>query len=129
MQTPLRCLSVLMSPRPAGGGAAPVGRPMDGVRMMRRASPLWWRAEGGQSGLDGAGSHGGLERRCAAALVAAGLPVVVVNPRQARDFAKATGQLAKTDAIDAAGAGAASPRSSGLRCGPCRMRRRRNWRP
>jgi len=34
--------------------------------------------------------------------VAAGLPVVVINPRQARDFAKATGQLAKTDAIDAA---------------------------
>lgn len=36
-----------------------------------------------------------------AALVEAGLPVVVVNPRQARDFAKACGQLAKTDRIDA----------------------------
>jgi transposase len=36
-----------------------------------------------------------------AALVAAALPVVVVNPRQARDFAKATGQLAKTDGLDA----------------------------
>jgi len=36
-----------------------------------------------------------------AALAAAGLPVVVVNPRQVRDFAKATGQLAKTDRIDA----------------------------
>jgi transposase len=36
-----------------------------------------------------------------AALAAAGLPVAVVNPRQARDFAKATGQLAKTDALDA----------------------------
>jgi len=35
------------------------------------------------------------------ALAAAGLPVVVVNPRQARDFARATGQLAKTDAVDA----------------------------
>jgi transposase len=34
-------------------------------------------------------------------LAAAGLPVVVVNPRQARDFARATGQLAKTDALDA----------------------------
>lgn len=32
---------------------------------------------------------------------AVGLPVVVVNPRQVRDFAKATGQLAKTDTIDA----------------------------
>ncbi len=36
-----------------------------------------------------------------AALAAAGLPVAVVNPRQTRDFAKATGQLAKTDALDA----------------------------
>jgi transposase len=45
---------------------------------------------------------GGLERRAVAALAGAGLPVVAVNPRQVRDFAKATGQLAKTDAIDAA---------------------------
>ena len=36
-----------------------------------------------------------------AALATAGLPVVVANPRQVRDFAKATGRLAKTDAIDA----------------------------
>ena len=36
-----------------------------------------------------------------AALATAGLPVVVANPRQVRNFAKATGQLAKTDAIDA----------------------------
>jgi transposase len=45
---------------------------------------------------------GGLERACVAALAAAGLPVSVVNPRQVRDFAKATGRLAKTDGIDAA---------------------------
>ncbi len=44
---------------------------------------------------------GGLERMLVAVLGAAQLPVVVVNPRQVRDFAKATGQLAKTDAIDA----------------------------
>lgn len=44
---------------------------------------------------------GGYELLCVAALVAAQLPVVVVNPRQVRDFAKATGQLAKTDRIDA----------------------------
>jgi transposase len=37
-----------------------------------------------------------------ASLLAAHLPVVVINPRQVRDFAKATGQLAKTDAVDAA---------------------------
>src|SRR6266571_631149 len=44
---------------------------------------------------------GGLERPLVRALVDATLPVVVVNPRQVRDFAKATGQLAKTDALDA----------------------------
>lgn len=44
---------------------------------------------------------GGYEVLCVAALVAAALPVVVVNPRQVRDFARSTGQLAKTDSIDA----------------------------
>lgn len=44
---------------------------------------------------------GGYERAIVAELAAADLPVVVVNPRQVRDFARATGQLAKTDAIDA----------------------------
>jgi transposase len=44
---------------------------------------------------------GGYQRAVVAALAAAGLPVAVVNPRQARDFAKATGQLAKTDVLDA----------------------------
>ena len=44
---------------------------------------------------------GGLERVATAALATAGLPVVVVHPRQARDCARATGQLAKTDALDA----------------------------
>ena len=45
---------------------------------------------------------GGLEHPAAAALASAGVSVAVVNPRQVRDFAKATGKLAKTDAIDAA---------------------------
>lgn len=44
---------------------------------------------------------GGYEAALACALQAAGLPVAVVNPRQARDFAKSMGRLAKTDAIDA----------------------------
>ena len=43
----------------------------------------------------------GFERPVAAALAASGVALFVVNPRQARDFAKATGQLAKTDALDA----------------------------
>jgi transposase len=44
---------------------------------------------------------GGLELPLVAALGVAGLPVAVVNPRQVRDFAKATGRLAKTDRLDA----------------------------
>ena len=44
---------------------------------------------------------GGYETAVATALALAGLPVAVVNPRQVRDFARALGYLAKTDAIDA----------------------------
>lgn len=44
---------------------------------------------------------GGYEVTVAAALASAQLPVAVINPRQIRDFARATGQLAKTDALDA----------------------------
>jgi len=44
---------------------------------------------------------GGLETHVVAALATAGIPLVVINPRQVRDFARATGELAKTDAIDA----------------------------
>jgi transposase len=44
---------------------------------------------------------GGFEITVAGALAAAGLPLVVVNPRQIRDFARATGRLAKTDRLDA----------------------------
>src|SRR5919107_2111585 len=44
---------------------------------------------------------GGFELTVAAALAGAGLPLAVVNPRQIRDFARATGRLAKTDRLDA----------------------------
>ena len=47
-------------------------------------------------------ASGGLELPLVAALAAEAVPVVVVNPRQVRDFAKATGKLAKTDSLDAA---------------------------
>lgn len=46
---------------------------------------------------------GGFEMPVASALAVRGLPVVIANPRQTRDFARATGQLAKTDHIDALG--------------------------
>ena len=47
-------------------------------------------------------ASGGLELPLVTALAATSLPVVVVNPRQVRDFARATGRLAKTDSLDAA---------------------------
>src|SRR5258707_5950414 len=47
-------------------------------------------------------STGPYQKAAVGALLAEGLPAVVVNARQVRDFAKGTGQLAKTDAIDAA---------------------------
>lgn len=46
-------------------------------------------------------ASGGLETHVVAALAAAGIPLAVMNPRQVRDFARATGELAKSDAIDA----------------------------
>jgi transposase len=46
-------------------------------------------------------ASGGYEVAVTAALAIAGLPVVVVNPRQIRDFARAAGQIAKTDRLDA----------------------------
>src|SRR5258706_2493571 len=50
-------------------------------------------------------STGGLERQVMHGLVGAEISVVMANPRQVRDFARSTGQLAKTDRIDAAGFG------------------------
>ena len=46
-------------------------------------------------------STGGLEMLAVSSLIEKHLPAVVINPRQIRDFAKATGRLAKTDSIDA----------------------------
>ena len=62
------------------------------VRRLREESPALAVLE----------ATGGMERPASAALAVAGVPVAIVNPRQVRDFAKATGRLAKTDRIDAA---------------------------
>src|SRR5207249_5917782 len=59
------------------------------------------RVGGHARALIALGATGGYERAAVAALAAAQLPLVVANPRQVRDFARATGQLAKTDRIDA----------------------------
>jgi transposase len=69
---------------------------------MRRAAK---RSSDGSRGWHRRGSSwkppGGLATPLVGVLAAAGLPVVVVNPRQVRDFARASGRLAKTDALDA----------------------------
>ena len=65
-------------------------------------------------------ASGGYEAAVVAALVARELPVVVVNPRQVRDFARAIGQLAKTDDIDAQVL-ARFGRPSAPTCDPSRM--------
>lgn len=56
-----------------------------------RPTDVPWTAANDEAGIRGSWS----------ALAAAALPVIVVNPRPVRDFAKATGQLAKTDRLDA----------------------------
>jgi len=76
----------------AGGSVAndPAGQAAL-VARLRELRPAWVIVE----------ATGGLERGIVGALGGAGLPVVVVNPRQVRDFARALGKLAKTDRIDA----------------------------
>src|SRR5262249_23163718 len=75
-------------------------------RTIPRAAPRWSSGWAGRAppppGPAAPRASGPLEAPAGAALAAAGLPVVVVNPRQVRDFSKASGQLAKTDAISAA---------------------------
>jgi transposase len=66
-------------------------------------SALVARLEGMKPDLIVMEATGGYEHALACALQAAGLAVAVVNPKQARDFAKAMGYLAKTDVIDAQG--------------------------
>jgi transposase len=61
------------------------------IKQLRRVRPALVVCE----------ATGGWERLLVGALAAARLPIVVVNPRQVRDFAKATGRLAKTDRLDA----------------------------
>jgi len=80
--------------RPSGEAFA-VAR--DGEGLERLVADL----SGRQVGLVVLEATGGFEATVAAALAGAGLPLAVVNPRQIRDFARALGRLAKTDALDA----------------------------
>ena len=97
-------------------------RPSVGIDVSKAALDLWlypggksWQAEHTPAGISALAEElvalepavvvveatGGLEVSLTVALGAAGLPVTVVNPRQVRDFARATGRLAKTDKLDA----------------------------
>lgn len=62
---------------------------------------LEWLTSEAKSNLVVVEATGGYEAAMVAKLATNGIPIAVVNPRQVRDFAKATGVLAKTDAVDA----------------------------
>lgn len=79
-----------------GGEAFSVARDGGGVAALVER---WAKAAPSLIVLE---ATGGFETIVAAGLAAAGLPVVIVNPRQIRDFARATARLAKTDTLDAA---------------------------
>jgi transposase len=81
--------------RPAGTAFRLANDPAGHAALVERLAPL-------NPTLVVLEATGGIELPAVAALQAAGLPVAAVNPRQARDFAKGVGRLAKTDAIDAA---------------------------
>ena len=97
-------------------------RPSVGIDVSKATLDLWlypggksWQVEHSPAGMSALAEElvalepavvvveatGGLEVSLAVALGSAGLPVTVVNPRQVRDFARATGRLAKTDKLDA----------------------------
>jgi transposase len=81
--------------RPAGAAFRLENTPAGLAELVARLGPL-------APALVVLEATGGYETPAIAALQAAGLPVAAVNPRQARDFAKGVGRLAKTDRIDAA---------------------------
>lgn len=77
------------------GEAFAVARDSEGVAALVE------RLAGLKPGLIVLEATGGFETVVAGAVAAAGLPLAVVNPRQIREFARATGRLAKTDKLDA----------------------------
>jgi len=79
----------------------PTGRAWQVTNNARGHAALAQRLERLNPKLVVLEATGGLERAAARALTGAGLAVAVVNPRQTRDFARSTGRVAKTDALDA----------------------------
>src|SRR3954451_2437440 len=87
-----RCLDVAI--RPAGETLG-IDNDDAGIKKLMKTLAKW------SPQLIVLEATGGHEYAAAYALMKAGLPVAVVNPRQVRDFARAVGKLAKTDPIDA----------------------------
>jgi transposase len=84
------------------GACRPDGEPFSEANDPRGIEAVVARLRAAGTALVVVEATGGLEIPLAAALAAAKLAVAIVNPRQVRDFARATGRLAKTDQIDAA---------------------------
>jgi len=115
-----RTVANVMSVNPQGREAVAASRPNAGIDVSKHWLDVAWVDRTERFANDAVGMEsvtaalrqhevdlivleatGGYEKAAAAALQAAGLAVAVVNPRQARDFAKAMGVLAKTDKVDA----------------------------
>jgi transposase len=110
-----RTLDVCVLP---GEGGDPGGEAFTVSNDQEGIGELLSRIEGSGPKLVVMEATGRYERLAATSIAARGIPVSVVNPRQARDFAKAMGRLAKTDRIDAfvlaRFAGAVEPKASAI---------------
>jgi len=101
MQTPVMYVGIDVSKARLDVAVRPSGEPVSVTSDASGITTLIAQLSQVRPALIVMEATGGLERPLLRALVDAALPVIVVNPRQVRDFAKATGQLAKTDALDA----------------------------
>ncbi len=110
-----RTLDVCVLP---GGADDPRGESFTVANDQAGVGEILSRIEGSGPKLVVMEATGRYERLAATSIAAGGIPVAVVNPRQARDFAKAMGRLAKTDKIDAfvlaRFAGAVEPKASAI---------------
>lgn len=102
MEAPLIFVGIDVSKAQLDVAIRPTGETVSAVNDKAGIKALVKRLAKIQPTLIVLESTGGLERQVVRALVSAEIAVVMVNPRQVRDFAKATGELAKTDSIDAA---------------------------